>query len=75
MVLETHSDHVLNAIRLAVKRGDASADAVLIHFFSRAAGVLQPELHTLEVSGDGMLPSWPPGFFDEIDQALGELLG
>jgi predicted ATPase len=74
VVVETHSDHVLNAVRLCVKRSDLRPEAVAVHFFAREDGVLQPELSTLEVSPDGMLPAWPSGFFDQWDQALGELL-
>lgn len=74
VVLETHSDHVLNAIRLAVKRGELDANETILHFFTREAGVLQPGVVTLEVQPDGMLPAWPPGFFDEWDRALDELL-
>jgi len=74
VVVETHSDHVLNAVRLAVKRQELRADDVLLHFLGRAPGVLQPTLDTLEVTSEGMIGEWPKGFFDEIDRALGELL-
>lgn len=74
VIVETHSDHVLNAVRLAVRRQDIDAGNVLLHFFSREAGVLQPHVDTLTVGRDGMLPSWPAGFFDQWDQALDELL-
>lgn len=74
VVVETHSDHVLNAVRLSVKRDDLDHEAVKLHFFSREAGVLQPGLTTIDVSPDGMLPAWPRGFFDQWDRALDELL-
>jgi predicted ATPase len=74
VVVETHSDHVLNATRLAVKRDELPPEAVLLHFLSRSPGVLQPTVDTLEVTAEGMIGSWPKGFFDEMDQALGELL-
>jgi predicted ATPase len=74
VVVETHSDHVLNAVRLAVKRGELDSGSVLLHYLSRNEGALEPILETLEVDGDGMVASWPSGFFDEIDRALDELL-
>lgn len=74
VILETHSDHVLNAVRLAVKKNELDPAAIGLHFFTRAEGVLQPALTTLEVGADGMLPAWPSGFFDEWDRALDELL-
>lgn len=75
VIVETHSDHVLNAVRLAVRRAEVQADNVLVHFFTRQSGVLQPDVETLSIGSDGMLPSWPAGFFDEWDRALDELLG
>jgi predicted ATPase len=65
---------VLNAVRLAARRQEIDAGDVLLHFFSREASVLQPHVDTLTVGRDGMLPSWPAGFFDQWDQALDELL-
>jgi predicted ATPase len=75
VVVETHSDHVLNAVRLSVKRRELRHDSVILHFFAREEAVLQPRLTTLWVSPDGMLPEWPTGFFDQWDRALDELLG
>lgn len=74
LIIETHSDHVLNAVRLAVRNGVVAASDVAIHFFTRRDRVLQPEVQTLQVGSDGMLPSWPSGFFDEWDRAVDELL-
>lgn len=75
IVVETHSDHVLNAVRLAVKSGDVSDTDVLVHFLSRPSLELQPTISSLAIGNDGMINTWPPGFFDEFDNALDELLG
>ncbi len=75
VVVETHSDHVLNAIRLAIKRQQLPPESAVIHFFSRREGVIQPDVETISVSVDGMLPHWPTGFFDQWDQDLDNLLG
>jgi predicted ATPase len=75
VIVETHSDHVLNAVRLAVKHEEVPADDVVLQFFTRAERVLQPELTTLRIAADGMIPAWPPGFFDEWDRALDQILG
>lgn len=74
VVVESHSDHVLNAIRLCVKRGELAAKSTIMHFFDRERGVLQPRLSTVEVGPDGMIDSWPKGFFDQWDDAVEELL-
>lgn len=72
LVLETHSDHVLNGVRLAVKRGVLAPEEVAVHYFHREAGEVQ--ITTPKVGPDGMLSAWPEGFFDEWDAALDALL-
>jgi predicted ATPase len=74
VILETHSDHVLNAIRLSAKRDEVDSENVVIHFFSREDGVLQPRVETMRLSPDGSIAKWPSGFFDQWDRALDELL-
>lgn len=66
-VVETHSDHVLNGVRIAVA-GDRllSADDVAILFF----GAQGAEITEITLNGNGNLSAWPPGFFD---QALEDL--
>ena len=71
--LETHSDHVLNGIRVAVAEGRAqlSPDQVVVHFFKDHDG--QGEVHkSMELSRTGQLSDWPAGFFDqtEVDLAV-----
>lgn len=74
VIVETHSDHVLNGIRLAVKgRRSVEPSRVAIHFFSRdSEGVSQ--LLSPKIDADGRLDTWPEGFFDQFDQALAVLL-
>lgn len=69
VVIETHSDHVLNGIRKAVGVARALApDCVRIAFFGPKA---EPEL--LTVTARGSLEKWPAGFFDQVESDLGEL--
>lgn len=74
VIVETHSDHVLNAIRLTIKEGKLDADRTVLHFFTRESGVLQPRLSKVQIGSDGMIDSWPAGFFDQWDQAVEQLL-
>lgn len=74
VIVETHSDHVLNGIRVAAKRAEIPNDAVTVHFFSRdiesgASSITSPVLHA-----NGRFSDWPEGFFDEWSKALDELL-
>lgn len=74
VIVETHSDHVLNGIRLAVKRRDSvQPSQIKIHFFSRNPDGTS-QLLSPKIDADGRLDSWPEGFFDQFDQALASLL-
>lgn len=74
VVVETHSDHVLNGIRLAVKRKVLAPDDTAVHFFAPnvTEGELVPISPTMDL--DGRLSNWPEGFFDQFDLALSELM-
>jgi predicted ATPase len=74
VLVETHSDHVLNGIRLAVKNRVIAADQVAVHFFAPnlAGGAFTPLSPRMD--DDGRLDSWPEGFFDQFDLALAQLL-
>lgn len=73
LIVETHSDHVLNGVRLTVKREQLSVDNVRLHYFQRDAdGVI--DIISPAINPDGMLSQWPPGFFDEWDRSLDQLL-
>lgn len=73
LVMETHSDHVLNAVRLRIARGGLTSSQLAILFFHRPAGTAAPTVSQLEVDSSGQLTLWPEGFFDEYFQALVEL--
>ncbi|CAM3393426.1 MULTISPECIES: AAA family ATPase [Cupriavidus] len=74
VVVETHSDHLLNGVRLAVKEGLLPPDELCVHFFSGTTetghGVL-----TLAVDNEGRIASWPEGFFDQSEKDLARLSG
>ncbi len=71
--VETHSDHLLNGVRLAVKEGKIFADDVGIYFFS-GAGEQQHGVHSLKIDSAGMIDNWPIGFFDQTERDLQKLI-
>lgn len=71
VILETHSDHVLNGIRLSVKRGLLSPERVALYYLCVGAGQNYYEQPNLKP--DGRLTFWPDGFFDEWDKAIDEM--
>lgn len=74
VVVESHSDHVLNGMRIAVKNGIVPANHVAAHFFTRKAGELAPHVASPQLNAQGMIDEWPDGFFDEWDRNLDSLL-
>ncbi|WBQ04149.1 AAA family ATPase [Kribbella sp. CA-293567] len=72
IIVESHSDHVLNGLRIAVKRDlIRSSDLELLYFTSASDG---RTVESIEVSPSGLVSRWPNGFFDEWDRALDELI-
>ena len=76
ILIETHSDHILNGVRGAVKHNNISSENVLIYFLSR--DLSSPEhaanVEKIEINDDGRIDNWPDGFFDEWDKSLNILL-
>ena len=78
VILETHSDHVLNGIRRAVKKRILRPLDAALHFFQarqndgqeRAPQVISPTL-----DGDGNVDTWPVGFFDQFDKDMNYFAG
>ena len=76
IILETHSDHVLNGIRKAVKYKKLDADKVQINYFERYLKKGQPttEIITPRIYQSGGIDKWPDGFFDQAEKDLMDLL-
>jgi predicted ATPase len=73
IICETHSDHILNGIRLGAKQGLISPEDVALQFFHKSeSGEVGPVMP--QVNGDGRLDYWPPGFFDQWGKSLDSLL-
>lgn len=74
LLVETHSDHVLNGIRLSVAEGVLPPADAGLTFFAGASeaghGVTTPQ-----VDRHGRINSWPAGFFDQSDNDVGKLAG
>ena len=74
IIVETHSDHILNGIRLAIKDGVLKARQATPHFFRRHAETGAAEIETPTLTEQGRLSFWPEGFFDQWDKSLDALL-
>ncbi|MHC1712519.1 MAG: DUF3696 domain-containing protein [Solidesulfovibrio sp.] len=74
LIIETHSDHLLNGIRVAVKKSIISPSEVSIHFFSYNDSELAAQLVSPIMDNNGRFDQWPDDFFDEWEKQLSELL-
>lgn len=72
IIVETHSDHILNGVRKAVKKRILSRDKVAIHFFNP---LINDKVITPLIDQEGNLDSWPQGFFDQLDADTSSLVG
>lgn len=75
LMVETHSDHILNGIRIAVKNKQITGENVKIAFFYKdMSDSFKHKYTSPSILPDGRLDSWPEGFFDEWDKELYALI-
>lgn len=74
LIVETHSDHLLNGVRLAVKNGIVRSDQVVPHYFKRDVSTGDVEVQSPAILESGRMAAWPEGFFDQWDVSLDQLL-
>lgn len=73
VIVETHSDHVLNGIRRAVKNETLSAADVVLHFFRprlEDGEDKAPQVESPNLDANGNIDTWPDGFFDQFDKDM-----
>ena len=74
LLIETHSDHVLNGARLVVRDEVLPPDKMQLLFFGGARehdhGVITPKLDQA-----GRIDAWPEGFFDQGEADIANLAG
>lgn len=75
VIVETHSDHVLNGIRRAVKAQRLAAEQVVIHFFRPRATAGETQVFSPILDGSGNIDHWPEGFFDQFDKDMNYFAG
>jgi len=72
VILETHSDHILNGLRLAVREGIIKPEQTAFHYFRRDG--LNVRVETPVINQDGRMDIWPDGFFDQHEKILSALV-
>jgi predicted ATPase len=76
VILETHSEHILNGVRVAVKQGKIKKEDTNILYFT--GDVIENHFkHYIlnpKIDDDGRIDYWPEGFFDELERQLINLM-
>ena len=75
VIIETHSDHVLNGIRRAVKSSIVSPEQVVLHFFRPRSSDDKSQVVTPQLDKTGNIDVWPEGFFDQFDKDMNYFAG
>lgn len=77
VIVETHSDHVINGMQLATAKHIISKEYVSINFFGKDESRKenrQPLISEITINEKGELSRWPKGFFDQTQMDYIELL-
>ena len=74
VVVETHSENVINGVRLAVANGHTSPDMVKMLFLNAQDGDTQPTVTDICIDRLAELSAWPKGFFDQQSRDLAALM-
>lgn len=73
IVIETHSDHIINGVRKEIKKQKINLENVLIYFIYKNEKVTRVE--KIDISMNGAIVNQKRGFFDQFDDDLDVLLG
>ncbi|PDY15108.1 hypothetical protein COJ87_14785 [Bacillus cereus] len=72
VIVETHSEHVINGARLQLTKMEET-DKMIVNFFNIVDDKI--DIEKIEINTYGELEKWPKGFFDQNKTDLRELLG
>lgn len=76
LFIETHSDHILNGIRVAVKEGDIDKSKVNVMYFEKTTTEKEQftKITQIRVDHKGELDEYPKDFLDEWSNQLFKLM-
>ena len=70
IIIETHSEHIINGIRIGSLRKLISYDDILINFFTQSKKV---NVQEIQVNEKAELDEWPVGFFDQEERDISQI--
>ena len=76
IIVETHSDHILNGIRVAVKEKDIAKENVVAFYFNK---VVEPteqysDITAIDFDKNGTLSEYPDNLLDEWSKQISKLI-
>lgn len=75
IIIETHSDHIMNGALVAIAQDATNLDLVKAYYFERNEHTHTSVPRRLEILKDGRIAEPPKGFFDQIDIDLSIIMG
>lgn len=73
VIVETHSDHFINGIQLAVAEKQIEQDKVIINYVNQNSETHRPEIKPITLSAKAELSEWPDGFFNQTQKNYARL--
>jgi predicted ATPase len=74
VVLETHSEHIVNSVRVLVAEDVSGELASKCSLYYIDANSGRPVVQSLDIQPNGNVPQWPASFFGEAGSLAGRLL-
>lgn len=75
LIIESHSDHFLNGLRVATKQKQITPENLKFFYFTKNTTELSAQVTELFIDENGRInDDWPEGFFDEYGKQMDELL-
>jgi predicted ATPase len=76
IIIETHSDHIINGIRVAIKEKELLQDRVSLFYFEKIveASEQYSKVTNIEFNSSGELSEYPEGLLDEWSNQLLKLI-
>lgn len=74
IIVETHSDHIINGLRLATKQSLIDPENILIQFFTPSVTSNGSAVESIRLDKQGKLQPWPDQFMSEWEDSLMQLI-
>lgn len=65
LLIETHSEHIINGARIAVRKNKLSHENIFIYYFDKKKNEISPTITQIKPDKRASLSQWPIGFFDQ----------